>query len=85
MIQYDKKVQSSFINSSKENVEVKEIPDAFIPNVQIKMTGESEKTLSVANLIDLNRISTLPKLLRITGLFYWPKTYLSWNYTLLNS
>ena len=52
----------------KENVEVKEIPDALIQNVQIKMTGESEKTLSVANIIDLNRISTLSKLLRITGL-----------------
>ena len=32
------------------------------------MTGESEKTLIVANIIVLNRISTLPELLRITGL-----------------
>ena len=35
-------------------------------NVQIKMIKESEKTLSMANIIDVNRISSLPKLLRIT-------------------
>ena len=35
-------------------------------NLQIKMIKESEKTLSMANIIDVNRISSLPKLLRIT-------------------
>ncbi|XP_061184389.1 uncharacterized protein LOC133192393 [Saccostrea echinata] len=53
----------------KQEVEVKEIPDVLVRHTEVKVTEEKSRTvMNVAKLIDLNRISTLQKILKLTSL-----------------
>lgn len=50
----------------KQDVEVKEIPDIIVQHADVTVTERNRKTMSVTKIVDLNRISTLQKLLRLT-------------------